>query len=232
MWSKSHLKQFEKIVLFCCLPQPRWSIFVCLKLSPSLSRYRRAGIGSCGWTASACAQFSCPFLNLQRKRMCLDQVNLTNLTKYICNSYPTVPNKKRSQNPLQQPPLSITAMIVKIQQEHWHYRLIRSQRSLEPFTKPPQHLPTKLCFKENNSLNPPSPTTYKPAHNARFQPFLPPKTNQSFTHCQHHKQFSDVSTSQNLTKDICNSYPTVLNKKAILKAPPTATCVHYVQDHL
>jgi hypothetical protein len=71
----------------------------------------------------------------------------------------------------------------------------------------------KLCFKETIPLNPPSPKAYKLAHNARFQPFLPPKTNQSFTHGQHHKQFSDASTSQNLTKDICNSYPTVLNKK-------------------
>jgi hypothetical protein len=71
----------------------------------------------------------------------------------------------------------------------------------------------KLCFKETISLNPPSPKAYKLAHNARFQPFLPPKTNQSFTHGQHHKQFSDASTSQNLTKDICNSYPTVLKEK-------------------
>ena len=54
---------------------------------------------------------------------------------------------------------------------------------------------------------------YKPAHNVHFQPFLPPKTNQSLTDSQPHIQFSDVSTSKNLTKYICNSYPTFLNKK-------------------
>jgi hypothetical protein len=39
---------------------------------PLRSMYCTAGIGSCRRTASAWAQFSCPFLNLQRKQMCLD----------------------------------------------------------------------------------------------------------------------------------------------------------------
>jgi hypothetical protein len=134
--------------------------------------------------------------------------------------------------------VSITSKITfKIQQERWHSCLNIRQRPLEAFIKPPQHLPTKLCFKETISLNPPSPTTYKPAHNARFQPFLPPKTNQSFTHCQPYNQLSDASTTQNLTKYICNSYPTVPNKKRYqnpLQQPPlsiTAMIVKIQQEH-
>jgi hypothetical protein len=130
--------------------------------------------------------------------------------------------------------VSITPKITfKIQQERWHSCLIIRQRPLEAFIKPPQHLPTKLCFKENISLNPPSPKTYKPAHNAQFQPFWHPKTNQSFTHCQPYSQLSYASTTQNLTKYICNSYPTVPNKKRFpnpLQQPPLSIITFKIQQ--
>jgi hypothetical protein len=83
-------------------------------------------------------------------------INYTKSHKIYLQQLPHCPQQKAipNQNPLQQPPLSITAMIVKIRQEHWHYRLIRSQRSLEPFTKPPQHLPTKTMLQRNHFIEP------------------------------------------------------------------------------
>jgi len=41
---------------------------------PFCPMYWIAGTGSYSRTASACAQFSCPFLNLQRKQTCFDHV--------------------------------------------------------------------------------------------------------------------------------------------------------------
>jgi hypothetical protein len=43
-------------------------------MRPSCLMHWIAGRRSCSCTASACAHVSCPFWNLQRKRMCLDQM--------------------------------------------------------------------------------------------------------------------------------------------------------------